>query len=209
MPDDENQGPGQNSTPGETATAEETGGGSVTVVRRPRRGGQQALGYEPALDGLRALAVVAVLFFHARFGWARGGFLGVSTFFTLSGFLITSLMLGEWRASGAVSLRGFYRRRFRRLLPASWATLLLVLAMGALGIWSTTQLRDLRGDVPWALAELVNWHFIAEDRTYGAQFVAPSPIEHFWSLAVEQQFYLVLPAVVIVALRFSRRRAVA
>ena len=179
------------------------------VVRRPPRRSHQALGYEPALDGLRALAVLAVLFFHARFGWARGGFWGVSTFFTLSGFLITSLMLAEWRRSGAVSLRGFYKRRFRRLLPASWSTLLIVVAMGSVGLWTTSQLRDLRGDVPWALAELVNWHFIAQDRTYGAQFEAPSPIEHFWSLAVEQQFYLLLPVVVIGALGWSRRRAVA
>jgi peptidoglycan/LPS O-acetylase OafA/YrhL len=181
----------------------------TAVVRRARRNRQASLGYEPALDGLRAVAVLAVLFFHARFGWAKGGFLGVSTFFTLSGFLITSLMLGEWRSSGAISLRGFYRRRFRRLLPASWMTLLLVIAMGAVGLWTSGQLRDLRGDVPWALAELVNWHFIAQDRTYGAQFEAPSPIEHFWSLAVEQQFYLVLPVVVLGALGWSQRRAVA
>ena len=179
------------------------------VVRRTRRSARDTLGYQPALDGLRAVAVLAVLFFHARFGWAKGGFLGVSTFFTLSGFLITSLMLAEWRGSGAVSLRGFYKRRFRRLLPASWTTLLLVVGMGAAGVWTTSQLRDLRGDVPWALAELVNWHFIAEDRTYGAQFEAPSPLEHFWSLAVEQQFYLLLPVVVVAALGWSRRRAVA
>ncbi len=183
------------------------------VVRRRNRdrqpGGHVPLGYEPALDGLRAVAVLAVLFFHARFDWAKGGFLGVSAFFTLSGFLITSLMLQEWRRSGAISVRGFFSRRFRRLLPASWFTLMLVVTMGWLGIWNTSQLRDLRGDVPWAIAELANWHFIFQDRTYGAQFEAPSPIEHFWSLAVEQQFYLILPVVVLWALGASRQRSVA
>jgi peptidoglycan/LPS O-acetylase OafA/YrhL/lysophospholipase L1-like esterase len=82
----------------------------------------------------------------------------------------------------------------------------IVVAMGALGVWTTGQLRDLRGDLPWALAELVNWHFIAAGRSYGAQFAAPSPLEHYWSLAVEQQFYLVLPAVVLGVLGLSRRR---
>lgn len=181
------------------------------VVRRGRGGGSEGeyLGYEPSLDGLRALAVVAVLFFHARFSWAPGGFLGVSTFFTLSGFLITSLMIKEWRSSGGVSLRGFFSRRFRRLLPASWFTMGLVLAMGAVGVWANDQLRSLRGDVPWALLELVNWHFIAEGRSYGAQFEAPSPLEHYWSLAIEQQFYLLLPVALLVLLGWSQRRALA
>jgi peptidoglycan/LPS O-acetylase OafA/YrhL/lysophospholipase L1-like esterase len=178
----------------------------LTFVRRAKRRDRDALGYEPALDGLRAVAVTAVLLFHARFSWIPGGFLGVSSFFTLSGFLITSLMLKEWRATSALDVRGFFSRRFRRLLPASWVTMGLVVAMGALGVWTTSQLRDLRGDIPWALAELVNWHFIAAGRSYGAQFAAPSPLEHYWSLAVEQQFYLVLPAVVIAVLALARRR---
>lgn len=191
--------PPRTGRPGDGAPGTPRGG----VPRHPR------LGYEPSLDGLRAVAVLAVLVYHARFDWMPGGFLGVSTFFTLSGFLITSLMLQEWRASGSISLRGFFTRRFRRLLPASWLTLAAVVAMGAVGVWTTEQLRDLRGDVPWSLAELANWHFIAEDRSYGAQFAAPSPLEHFWSLAVEQQFYLLLPLVVLAALRWSRRRSVA
>ncbi len=183
----------------------------VVRKRRARRNGSPSdeLSYEPPLDGLRAVAVVAVLFFHARFSWAAGGFLGVSTFFTLSGFLITSLLLGEWRRSGGVSFRGFFSRRFRRLLPASWFTLGLVVVMGALGVWSTDQMRSLRGDVPWSIVELVNWHFIASDRSYGAQFDAPSPLEHYWSLAIEQQFYLILPLVILGLLGWSQRRALA
>jgi peptidoglycan/LPS O-acetylase OafA/YrhL len=188
-------------------TAGAIGGAGTAVLRRRRRRTEPTeLGRVDALDGLRAVAVMAVLFFHARFDWIPGGFLGVSTFFTLSGFLITTLLLQEWNRTSTVSLRGFFGRRFRRLLPASWLTISLVLAMGALGVWTDEQLRSLRGDVPWALAELVNWHFIFEDRTYGEQFAAPSPIEHFWSLAVEQQFYLVLPVLVIGVLTLARLR---
>ncbi len=181
------------------------------MIRRRSNGGAPVgeLGYEPALDGLRAVAVLAVLVFHARFSWAPGGFLGVSTFFTLSGFLITTLLIQEWRRAGGVSLRGFFGRRFRRLLPASWFTMLAVLVMGALGVWATDQMRSLRGDVPWALAELVNWHFIIAGRTYGAQFEAPSPLEHYWSLAIEQQFYLILPLLVLGVMGWSQRRALA
>ncbi len=142
-------------------------GGGFWLFRRRGREHIPPLGHQPALDGLRAVAVSAVLVYHARFGWTTGGFLGVSTFFTLSGFLITSLLLREWARSSSVDLRRFWGRRFRRLLPASWFTLALVLAMGAVGIWDTDQLRSLRGDVPFALAEIINWHFIAQDRTYG------------------------------------------
>ncbi|MFZ4517584.1 MAG: acyltransferase family protein [Microthrixaceae bacterium] len=183
------------------------GDDGIRVVRRRRGAGAPApLGHQPALDGLRALAVTAVLVYHARFPWASGGFLGVSAFFTLSGFLITSLLLRERLGTGAVDLRGFWSRRFRRLLPASWLTIGLVLLMGLAGIWTTDQLRDLRGDVPWSLVELVNWHFIAQGRSYGAGFAAPSPLEHYWSLAVEQQFYLVFPVFVVGLMALGARR---
>jgi peptidoglycan/LPS O-acetylase OafA/YrhL len=175
--------------------------------RRPQRGSRPELGYQPSLDGVRALAVAAVLVYHARFDWAGGGFLGVSTFFTLSGFLITSLMLQEWHRSGAIDVRGFFARRWRRLLPASWLTLALVVAMGAAGIWNDEQMRALRGDVPWSLAQLVNWHFIFSERSYGDLFTAPSPLEHFWSLAVEEQFYVVMPLLVAAVLGVAARRA--
>ena len=160
----------------------------------------EPLGHVPALDGLRALAVTAVVLYHSRFDWIPGGFLGVSAFFTLSGYLITSLLLREWTRTGGVALSSFWTRRFRRLLPASWTTLGFVVVLGALGLWSAGQLRSLRGDLPYSLAEVVNWHFIAVDRSYGATFAAPSPLEHFWSLAVEQQFYVALPLLVVAVL---------
>ncbi|HTN99596.1 MAG TPA: acyltransferase, partial [Microthrixaceae bacterium] len=166
----------------------------------------EPLKHVPALDGLRAVAVVGVMLYHARFGWITGGFLGVSAFFTLSGFLITSLLLREWSKSVKIDLRAFWGRRFRRLLPASWATMALVVAIGAFGGWNGDQLRALRGDIPFSLLEIVNWHFIWQDRSYGAGFVAPSPVEHFWSLAVEEQFYVILPVIVIGALLLGRGR---
>ncbi len=165
-----------------------------------------ALGHTPALDGIRAVAVIAVLMFHGDVPGLGGGFLGVSVFFTLSGFLITSLLLRQWGSTGTIDLRRFWSRRFRRLLPASWLTMALVVTMGALGVWDAEQLRMLRGDVPWALGELVNWHFIWSGTSYGDSFSSPSPLEHFWSLAIEQQFYVLLPAIVV-GLLVARRSA--
>ena len=177
----------------------------LTIVRR-RRITAEPLGYVAPLDGLRALAVIGVLLYHARFSWLPGGYLGVSAFFTLSGFLITSLLLREWNRDDSIDLRGFWARRFRRLLPASWLTMGLIVVMGAFGAWNTDQLRALRTDLPYALLEVANWHFIFSGRTYGEGFTAPSPLEHFWSLAVEQQFYVVLPVLVLGVLSVQRRR---
>ena len=186
---------------------QQTDSDPLTVVRR-RRLVTEPLGHVESLDGLRAVAVLAVLVFHARFTWIAGGFLSISMFFALSGFLITSLLLREWNSSETehgIDLRRFWSRRFRRLLPASWTTIVIVLFMGALGVWNTDQLRSLRGDIPFALAEIINWHFIAQDRSYGADFVAPSPLEHFWSLAVEQQFYVILPLLIVAVMAAGRK----
>lgn len=179
--------------PDHGAAAPSVPGTMATVTAEP-------LGHVPALDGIRALAVAAVLAFHGGIPGTDGGFLGVSVFFTLSGFLITSLLLRQWVERGRIPLGEFWPRRFRRLLPASWFTLAAVVAAGALGVWQDDQLRDLRGDVPWSLAELVNWHFIASGESYGDTFSPPSPVEHFWSLAIEQQFYVVLPLLVALVL---------
>src|SRR4029078_5359256 len=104
------------------------GDGGTPVVRRTRRRAPSvaALGHQPVLDGLRGFALFIILLYHARFEWALGGFLSLTTFFTLSGFLITSLMLREWSRTGDLDKRRFWSRRFRRLLPASWFTLVLV-----------------------------------------------------------------------------------
>ncbi len=161
-----------------------------------------------AFDGIRGLAVIAVVCFHAQFGDARGGFLGVSAFFTLSGYLITSLLLGEHRRTGRLSLRGFWSRRARRLLPAAYLAIGGVLAFGAT-VATVDQLRSLRDDVFAALAYVANWRFYLSGRSYAALFSAPSPVLHFWSLAIEEQFYIVFPLLVLAVLRIGRaRRAV-
>ena len=158
-----------------------------------------------AFDGLRGLAVVAVLLFHAEVSGSSGGFLGVSAFFTLSGFLITSLLLSEQRRSRGIGLRRFWAARARRLLPAAFAALALVVVFGALAA-DADQVRDLRGDVFGALGYVANWHFIIDGRAYGALFAQPSPVVHFWSLAIEEQFYVVFPLLLLVGCKVFRGR---
>lgn len=163
----------------------------------------EPLGYIPALDGLRGYSMIVVMFYHARFTFFPGGFLAVSIFFTLSGFLITSLLLREWGSERAIDMRAFWSRRFRRLLPAAWIALGGVVILGALGFWDGDQLSSLHGDIPFSLLQVVNWHFILQNHTYGGSFTAPTPVEHYWSLSVEEQFYLLIPLMILAVLRFS------
>jgi len=148
-----------------------------------------------ALDGLRALAVVAVLAYHQGFRWARGGYLGVSSFFTLSGFLITGLLVAERDRTGRVGLGGFWSRRARRLLPAALLTLVAVAVAQALTRhWTSVR---LRGDLFGALGYVANWRFATAPGGYAALFSQASPVQHFWSLGVEEQFYLAFPLLVL------------
>lgn len=160
----------------------------------------------PGLDGLRGIAVAGVVVFHADLGVMVGGYLGVSTFFTLSGFLITSLLLVETADSGTVGLRGFWGRRFRRLLPASLVTLALVATVFAWLVATVDQLDGLRAGILSSLAQVANWHFILVGSSYEDLFAAPSPLLHFWSLAIEEQFYLVFPLLVLGLWRATRGR---
>jgi peptidoglycan/LPS O-acetylase OafA/YrhL len=161
-----------------------------------------ALPYWPAIDGLRAVAVVSVLFFHAGFSWAAGGYLGVSTFFTLSGFLITSLLLTEREATGRIDTRAFWSRRFRRLLPAALAALALAVLYGAT-VADAEQIRELRGDILACLAYVANWRFLFSEQSYADLFATPSPVLHFWSLAIEEQFYLLFPLLALGIFRWG------
>jgi peptidoglycan/LPS O-acetylase OafA/YrhL len=170
--------------------------------RRPETG--HRLGYLPALDGIRGLAVLAVLFFHGDI--IRGGYLGVDAFFVLSGFLITSLLLAEIRDTRRVDLRAFWLRRARRLLPALFATLLGVAVFAAL-FASATELDRIRSDALATLGYVANWNSIAADHGYWSLFNAPSPLEHTWSLAIEEQFYLVWPIVMFLVVVCVRRVA--
>jgi peptidoglycan/LPS O-acetylase OafA/YrhL len=166
----------------------------------------------PALNGLRGLAVFGVVAYHLQLGWASGGYLGVDLFFVLSGFLITSLLLEEWVATGALRLVDFWARRAKRLLPA----LFLVLAalavylvvngrLGGPGANGLVDLSGLRGDALATLLYVGNWHAIFAHQSYFAQFSTPSPLQHTWSLAIEEQFYLVWPPILLLILRGAPR----
>jgi peptidoglycan/LPS O-acetylase OafA/YrhL len=180
---------------------------ATTVPGEPtdgRSAGQSAsarasAGRVPGLDGLRGLAVLAVVLFHSGISWAVGGLVGVDAFFVLSGFLITHLLLTEHARTGRVSLRAFWGRRVRRLLPAG---LLLIAGTGVLwrvfaepSAWSS-----LRGDAVSALAYVANWHFAFTGQGYFAHDTPPSPLLHLWSLGVEEQFYLVWPILLVLLL---------
>ncbi|TML78735.1 MAG: acyltransferase [Actinobacteria bacterium] len=145
----------------------------------------------PALDGIRAIAVIAVLLYHADLLWAPGGFLGVEVFFVLSGFLITALLWSELVASGGLGFRGFWFRRARRLLPALFGLLLVTLAAFLIG-WAH-EIAAIRGDVAAAFTYSSNWYLIGVNRSYFQTVGRPSPFGHLWSLAIEEQFYLLWP----------------
>ena len=168
----------------------------MSRVALPRRRG---------IDGLRAFAVSAVLLYHAEVGWLPGGFLGVDVFFAVSGYLIASLLLAELDAHGRISLRAFWLRRARRLLPAVGALLLGVTVVALLGAHDAVG--RLRGDVIAAMAYVSNWWQIIRGANYFESFGRPPLLRHLWSLAVEEQLYIVLPIVIAVAGR--RRRLVA
>ena len=166
--------------------------------------------YQPALDGVRALAVTAVLLFHGGVPGFDGGYLGVSVFFTLSGYLITSLLVHEHHVSGRIDLATFYSRRLRRLLPASALCLLGVALLAAL-----TDVFDavvsLRSHVLGSLFQVANWVFLAGEGSYQDLLArtngTASPLEHFWSLAIEEQFYWVWPPLMALVLgRVGERR---
>ena len=174
---------------------------------RLRRPGAAALPYVGALDGVRALAVAGVLLYHAGVPWLPGGFLGVDLFFVLSGFLITSLLLAEREATGRIDLARFWLRRARRLLPAAFVVIgvcLLVVAFLPPGEAART-----RADALASLGYVNNWHQVLADRSYFEAFGRPSLLEHLWSLAVEEQFYLLWPLFLGFALTHLGRRRTA
>jgi peptidoglycan/LPS O-acetylase OafA/YrhL len=160
--------------------------------------------YVPALDGLRAVAVVAVLVYHASLGWLKGGFLGVEVFFVISGYLITLLLVSEHEKTGGIGFRRFWFRRARRLLPAVYMLLLVVSITVVLFV--RDQALRTRGDVAAGLTYTTNWYLISSGTSYFDSFGRPPLLRHLWSLAVEEQFYLVWPLLLALLLWVCRRR---
>ena len=158
--------------------------------------------YLAGLDGIRAIAVLGVIGFHVGAGWAAGGLLGVGVFFVLSGYLITDLLVAEYRRHHKIDLRQFWLRRARRLLPALF--LMLFVVIGWATLFDRTQLDALRDDLPSAVAYYSNWWFIYQHISYFARFGPPVPFGHLWSLAIEEQFYLLWPLLVLAGLHFAR-----
>lgn len=160
--------------------------------------------YIPALDGLRALAVLAVIAYHMSMPWARGGLLGVTVFFVLSGYLITSLLLIEYQNTGKIDLPQFWLRRIRRLVPA----IVFVIACSAVlfTLLDHVLLTKMRDDVVPSLLFFNNWWQIFHDVSYFEALGAPSPLTHFWSLAIEEQFYLIWPVVLFICLKLGVKK---
>jgi len=154
----------------------------------------------PGLDGLRAIAVLAVIAYHLRVGFATGGLLGVGVFFTLSGYLITDILLEGW-VTRKLSLKNFWLARARRLLPALFTMLAVVL----LWVWigNPDLLGTLRGETISSIFFTENWWAIAQNMSYFDRFGAPSPMSHLWSLAVEEQFYIIWPWLLLLLLKIS------
>jgi peptidoglycan/LPS O-acetylase OafA/YrhL len=165
---------------------------------------QARLGYIPALDGVRALAVAAVLVYHGNLGWFSGGFLGVDVFFVLSGYLITSVLLDAWRRNGGATLglARFYLHRARRLLPA--LLVMITVTCAYVVVFLPKEASELRGGVVASLGYVTNWYLIFNQQSYFSSLGRQPMLEHLWSLAIEEQFYLLWPLILGVVLKFWR-----
>jgi peptidoglycan/LPS O-acetylase OafA/YrhL len=178
----------------------------LRAIPAPIAGRKSSLAYLPGIDGLRALAVLGVLLFHGGVSWLGGGFLGVEVFFVISGYLITLLLLREWKDTGRIDLKSFWMRRGRRLLPALAVVVILSLAYAVLFL--PDEVTSLRSDALSAAGYVTNWWLIFGDQPYFETMGRPSLLQHLWSLAVEEQFYLVWPIIFVGLLRvFGRKGA--
>ena len=158
----------------------------------------------PAIDGLRAIAVTAVIFYHLGFRWIPGGFLGVDLFFVISGYVITRLLLDSIARSGGLDLRGFYKARARRLLPP--LVFMIVVTAFYISIWAQDSVKRFLTDTPFSISGLMNWWLVAKEQDYFEAIGRPPLLQHTWSLAVETQFYLVWPVLLLIILkRFGKK----
>jgi peptidoglycan/LPS O-acetylase OafA/YrhL len=168
---------------------------------------KRGIQYIPAIDGLRAIAVVAVILYHLGFDWIPGGFLGVDLFFVISGYVITRLLLDSIEVSGGLDLRAFYLARVRRLLPP--LAFMVITTILAVGIWAPDTVKRLLIDTPFALTGTMNWWLVGRHLDYFEALGRASLLQHTWSLAVEAQFYLVWPLVLLLVLKWFGKKRVA
>lgn len=156
--------------------------------------------YIPAIDGLRAVAVIAVMLYHLGFKWIPGGFLGVDLFFVISGYVITRLLLDSIQRSGGLDLRAFYVARIRRLLPP--LVFMIITTTVVVGMWAPDTMRRFLGDTPFALFGGMNWWLVFRHTDYFEAIGRPPLLQHTWSLGVEAQFYLLWPLILLVVLKY-------
>ena len=175
-----------------------------TPAPPPQRRSTVKLSYRPDIEGLRAVAIGLVLVYHAGLPWLPGGFVGVDIFFVISGFLITGVMLREVAETGRLSLVGFYARRAKRLLPAT-VLVLVTTAVLTVVFLPISQRSIFGGDIAAAAGYVVNWRLADRAVDYLAEDTGASPVQHFWSLAVEEQFYVLWPVLVVLLLLAARR----
>lgn len=163
------------------------------------------MAHHPGLDGVRASALIMIMLFHANPKWIPGGFISVSLFFTLSGYLITSLLVFEGEANGRISLRDFWSRRLRRLAPAALVALLVVVGLST---WLSTGVEQgrVRGDAVAAATYVANWRSISSGHSYAEIFADASPLQHLWSLSIEEQLYILVPLMVAIGFAVGLRR---
>jgi peptidoglycan/LPS O-acetylase OafA/YrhL len=175
-------------------------------VNAPRDRGRRHSQFRADIEGLRAVAVILVLLNHARLPLFSGGYVGVDVFFVISGFLITGLLLAEHEQHGQISLVGFYARRVRRILPAA-SVVLIATGIGSALIFGGTRAGRVADDARWATLFASNFRFIQQGTNYWASNLPASPLLHYWSLGVEEQFYLVWPTCFVVLAFFLRNIA--
>ncbi len=156
--------------------------------------------YIPAIDGLRGVAVVAVMLYHLGFSWIPGGFLGVDLFFVISGYVITRLLLDSIARSGGLDLRAFYKARIRRLFPP--LVFMILVTSIYIGIWAPETMRRFVSDAPFSLFGAMNWWLVFRHTDYFDSIARPALLQHTWSLGVEAQFYLIWPLILLLVLRY-------
>ena len=162
--------------------------------------------YIPAIDGLRAIAVIAVVLYHLGISWIPGGFLGVDLFFVISGYVITRLLLDSIQRSGGLDLRGFYLARVRRLLPP--LVFMVVTSAIAIGLWAPDTIKRFLTDTPFALTGTMNWWLVYHQQDYFETIGRPPLLQHTWSLAVEAQFYLIWPLILLLVVKYFGKKQI-